>query len=288
MSARLLAALASFVVLALAFVPLERAFPARPTQRVLRAGLLVDACFFLGQYVAWTGIAVSLLVWVRSIVDASIGAPVALALSGVPLAVRGAAAIVLGDVAVYWFHRACHRFPLLFRFHAVHHSARELDWLAAHREHPLDGIATQLLQNLPAIAIGFPIELLASVAAFRGMWAIFVHSNTRIALGPLRWVLGAPELHHWHHARVGRTEHNFANLAPWLDLVFGTHHAPLGPETYPLGLDEPWPEGYVAQLVHPFVPTTAREDGDREQTDQKSRIFQAPRSRTSAIELPEP
>jgi sterol desaturase/sphingolipid hydroxylase (fatty acid hydroxylase superfamily) len=161
--------------------------------------------------------------------------------------------IVLGDLLVYWFHRACHAFDFLWRFHAVHHSAEHLDWLAAHREHPLDGIVTQFCANLPGIALGFPIHILAGFIAFRGMWAIFIHSNVRLPLGPLRVLFGASELHHWHHARVPQTQHNFANLAPWLDVLFGTYHCPEGEETYALGLSEPWPKGYVAQLLHPLV-----------------------------------
>jgi len=41
-------------------------------------------------------------------------------------------------------------------------------------------------------------------------------------------------------------------LAPWVDVLFGTYHCPEGPETYPLGLTEPFPRSYVAQLVHPL------------------------------------
>jgi sterol desaturase/sphingolipid hydroxylase (fatty acid hydroxylase superfamily) len=168
-------------------------------------------------------------------------------------------AVVAGDFLVYWFHRACHRFELLWRFHAVHHSTRELDWLAAHREHPLDGVLTQLCQNLPAMLLGVPIEALAVIAVFRGAWGIFIHSNVRLRLGPLALLLGAPELHHWHHARLARTEHNFANLAPWLDLAFGTYHRPeTEEESYPLGLTEPWPRGYLAQLVRPLLPQSTR------------------------------
>src|SRR5262249_6978450 len=122
-------------------------------------------------------------------------------------------------------------------------------------------LLTQLCQNLPAIIIGVPIEVLAPVAVFRGMWAVFVHSNVRVPLGPLRWVLGAPELHHWHHARVERAEHNFANLAPWIDVVFRTHHLPKGPEDYPLGLDTPVPDGYVGKLLSPLVPQAVKRPG---------------------------
>src|SRR5258706_60009 len=55
------------------------------------------------------------------------------------LALQLAEGVLLADLSCYFFHRACHRFDFLWSFHAVHHSAVEVDWLAAHREHPLDG-----------------------------------------------------------------------------------------------------------------------------------------------------
>jgi sterol desaturase/sphingolipid hydroxylase (fatty acid hydroxylase superfamily) len=102
--------------------------------------------------------------------------------------------------------------------------------------------------------LGVPFELLAVLVSFRGAWSILIHSNVRLSLGPLRLLLGAPELHHFHHARVERTAHNFGNLAPWLDVVFGTYRRPVSEETYELGLGEAWPKGYLAQLVEPFRP----------------------------------
>ena len=178
-----------------------------------------------------------------------------------PLWLQGLAVVVLGDVLVYWFHRACHTFGPLWRIHAIHHSAESLDWLAAHREHPLDGVLTQLCANLPAMLMGFDVFQLSALAAFRGMWSIFIHSNVRVPLGPLRWLFGAPELHHWHHARDERVNHNgsllappganYANTAPWLDVLFGTHHVPDRTD-YALGLREPIPGGYFAQLWYPF------------------------------------
>jgi sterol desaturase/sphingolipid hydroxylase (fatty acid hydroxylase superfamily) len=255
MLAALYAAGASLVVLVAVFVPLERLFPARPGQRALRPAFFIDLCFFLGQYLVWNGVALSLLTALRLALASHLPAAWFATMERAPLWLQAPLAVVLGDVAVYWFHRACHHFPPLWRVHAVHHSAAHLDWLAAHREHPLDGIGTQLCANLPAFVMGFRVEGLAALIAFRGMWAIFVHSNVRLPLGPLRLLFGAPELHHWHHARVEQTRHNFANLAPWLDVLFGTHHlpSPAEREDYLLGLMEPWPEGYLAQLVRPFV-----------------------------------
>jgi sterol desaturase/sphingolipid hydroxylase (fatty acid hydroxylase superfamily) len=247
------AAVASFALLAAVFVPLERLFPARAGQRVLRRAVAVDACFFFGQYLLWNALAFALLHGVHALAGGHALDGLHAFVASWPTWAQAVAAIVLGDVCVYWFHRACHSFEPLWRFHAVHHSAEHLDWLAAHREHPLDGIGTQLSANLPAFLMGFHVETLAALIAFRGMWAIFIHSNVRLPLGPLRWLFGAPELHHWHHAKVDRTRHNFSNLAPWVDIVFGTYHRPEGEESYPLGIDEAWPRGYVEQLAHPFV-----------------------------------
>ena len=242
------ATLASLAVLVIAFVPLERAFPARPGQAVWRPAWHVDLAFFLGQYVLWSGLAVA----VMGLVQAAVAARV----PGIelPLAARIGLSVVLGDLLVYGFHRACHTVPWLWRFHAVHHSAEHLDWLAAHREHPVDGLLTQLCQNLPAFFLGLPFEAIAGLVAFRGVWAIFVHANVRLPLGPLRVLFGAPELHHWHHARLAETKHNFANLAPWIDVLFGTYHRPVGDERWPLGLDQPYPKGYLAQLIEPLRP----------------------------------
>lgn len=250
----LMAAAASLLLLAAVFVPLERAFPARPGQRVWRRDLVVDACFFLGQYLLFSSASIAVLTWLSPhlVGPTALIAPVA----ALPLLVRAALALLLGDVVVYFWHRACHAVPVLWRFHAVHHSSEELDWLAAHREHPLDGMTTQLAVNLPGIVLGIPLEILAPVAVFRGMWAIFVHANVRMPLGPLRMMFGAPELHHWHHARDAATTHNFANLAPWLDWLFGTYHCPDiddDEERFALGITTPWPRPWWAQLLKPFL-----------------------------------
>lgn len=239
-------ALINLLVLAAIFVPLERVFPAR-VQRVLRPQLVLDGCFFLGQYLVTTTLILAVLRLLTPLQTH--------ALSAASPVVQVVVAVVCGDFVVYWFHRACHRFELLWRFHAVHHTSEHLDWVAAHREHPFDGIATATLMNLPAIVLGVRPELLAGIAIFRACWAIFVHSNTRLPLGPLKYLLGAPELHHWHHSRHARE--NFANLAPYWDVVFGTHHCPEGEERYALGIDDWYPRNYVALLFWPLSARTA-------------------------------
>jgi sterol desaturase/sphingolipid hydroxylase (fatty acid hydroxylase superfamily) len=255
--------LASLALLAIAFVPLERAFPARPGQPIFRPAVAVDLCFFLGQYLVWSTAALSLLLWIQSVIGDWAPRGLREQVAAWPLWAQAALAVALGDLLVYWFHRACHTFEPLWWFHAVHHSSEHLDFLAAHREHPVDGVLTQFCVNLPAFVLGVPLELIGAFLAFRGMWALFIHSNVSLPLGPLRWLFGAPELHHFHHARVARTRHNFSNLAPWVDALFGTYRNPGGLESYPLGLPEAWPKGYLAQLLHPFARLFRRLAGAR-------------------------
>ena len=243
---------ASFLFLFLVFRPLEAAFPAKPNQRFFRPAWWIDLCFFLGQYLLWSGLVLVALSffarWLTGIVPADFRAAVA----AQPFWLQMVEVVLLSDFFVYWGHRLQHRSAFLWRFHSVHHSAQHLDWLAAHREHPLDTIYTVGLINLPAFILGFPLATLAGFIAFRGIWAIYIHSNVRIRLGPLRALIGSPELHHWHHDR-DRDAGNYGNVTPLMDVIFGTYRCPdHEPEAF--GLHGPPPGSYPAQLLKPLLP----------------------------------
>jgi sterol desaturase/sphingolipid hydroxylase (fatty acid hydroxylase superfamily) len=73
----------------------------------------------------------------------------------------------------------------------------------------------------------------------------------RLPIGPLRVLVGAPELHHWHHDRSSRDSGNYANVSPVMDLLFGTYRCP-DHEPPAVGVTDPVPRGYVGQLLYPF------------------------------------
>ena len=126
-----------------------------------------------------------------------------------------------------------------------------MDWMAAYREHPLDNLYTRAIENLPLIILGFPAETIAGFIVFRGVWGMFIHSNVRMQLGPLKYLLGSSHLHHWHHS-IDEPDCNYANLMPVLDVVFGTYHDPKDvPNGY--GIEEDIPHGYWAQIVRPIT-----------------------------------
>jgi sterol desaturase/sphingolipid hydroxylase (fatty acid hydroxylase superfamily) len=242
----------SFLFLVAVFRPLELAFPAKKGQRFFRPAWFLDLCFFLGQYLLWSGLVLWVLTlfskWLTGIVPSGFRSAVA----SQPWWLQGVEVVLLSDLLIYWAHRLQHRVGFLWRFHAVHHSAEHLDWLAAHREHPLDTIYTVGLINLPAFVLGFPLETLAGFIAFRGVWAIYIHSNVRLPIGPLRVILGGPELHHWHHDR-DRDAGNYANLSPLMDVLFGTYRCPAHePERF--GIKEPTPWSYIGFMIRPLLP----------------------------------
>jgi sterol desaturase/sphingolipid hydroxylase (fatty acid hydroxylase superfamily) len=234
-----------FIILAMIFSPLEWILPARPGQKFLRPEWFTDLSFFLGQYLLWGGLTVELLGILQSTLGGLLfGAQVA----QLPIVLQLVCAVLLGDLCIYWVHRLQHSWDLLWRFHSVHHTAEHLDWLAAHREHPIDGLITQTAINLPALLLGISLNAITWLILFRGLWAIYIHANVRLPIGPLRVLIGSPEIHHWHHARDS-TPCNFANLSPLMDVLFGTYvckdHEP---EAY--GIQEIHPRSYLGQLFH--------------------------------------
>lgn len=242
----------SFLLLVLIFFPMEKVFPAKRGQRFFRSQWLLDVCFFFGQYFLWSGVVLWLLAnfsfWLDDIVPQSFRHSVA----SQPWWLQAIEVMVMSDFLIYWGHRLQHNVGFLWRFHKVHHSAEKLDWLAAHREHPLDSIYTIGLINLPAFIVGFPLETLSALIAFRGIWAIYIHSNVRLPIGSLRKIIGAPELHHWHHD-LDRDAGNYANLSPIMDIIFGTYVCPdHEPERF--GINEVSSTNYIGQLVYPMLP----------------------------------
>lgn len=245
----LLATGASLLILVFVFRPLEMLFPAKK-QKLLRPAWFTDLCFFLGQYLLWTGLVFWVLGHLNTWLNHTVPGTFRQSVAGQPWWLLAVEVIVLSDFCIYWGHRLQHRLPFLWRFHSIHHSAEHLDWLAAHREHPLDTVYTLTIINLPAVLLGFPLSTLAGFLAFRGLWAIYIHSNVRLPIGPLRALVGAPELHHWHHDKA-RDAGNYANISPLMDIAFGTYRCPdHEPEAF--GIHEPISHTYLGQLWHPF------------------------------------
>jgi sterol desaturase/sphingolipid hydroxylase (fatty acid hydroxylase superfamily) len=241
------------LIACLIFIPLERLLAMHPLQRILRRGWWNDVIYlFVNGWLIKLGILIILAA--AMVVSASlIPPPVRAAVAGQPFWLQIVEIILIADLGFYFAHRMFHAIPLLWRFHQIHHSIEELDWLAAARVHPVDQIATKGISLLPVFALGFSEAAIALFALLYQWQSILLHSNISIGFGPLRWLIASPDFHHWHHSKEDAARNrNFAGQLSLLDVLFGTAHMPRGQVPSQYGIDEPLPSTYVTQLLHPF------------------------------------
>jgi sterol desaturase/sphingolipid hydroxylase (fatty acid hydroxylase superfamily) len=170
-----------------------------------------------------------------------------------PTAMAVAVSVVLVFIGNYWGHRLTHQVPFLWRFHAVHHSIRQMDWVASGRLHPLDSAFTQAFTIVPLVLLGYGGGVFAGVAVLFTLLALFQHANVRLRFPIIRWVIGTPEWHHWHHATDDQAvDKNFG--LPVVDKLFGTAYMPKDERPTGFGVHDPVPQdGYLRHLAYPFT-----------------------------------
>src|SRR4030095_569317 len=80
------------------------------------------------------------------------------AMSNLPWLVQFFLAVLVADIAEYWIHRAFHVVPWMWRFHAIHHSSKALDWIAGSRSHLVDDIVVRAFILIPMMLV-FPHDI---------------------------------------------------------------------------------------------------------------------------------
>lgn len=176
-------------------------------------------------------------------------------LSNLPFWIQVAVHLLLSDFLLYWIHRAFHGSSVMWPFHAIHHSAKQVDWTTAVRFHPVNVMLQSSLVMGLMISLGIRPEVIALVAPFDACIAVWQHSNTKWTLGPLKYVIATPVFHRWHHTQPDEGgDMNFAPTFAFWDYLFGTFYMPEGklPEHFGVEDDE-LVEGYASQLAYPFA-----------------------------------
>ncbi|HYH07660.1 MAG TPA: sterol desaturase family protein [Thermoanaerobaculia bacterium] len=245
---------ARFFMAAAVFIPLERLLPHRTRHAILREGWTAD---LLSYFVNGAIFLVLLRVWQRA-VDTTWLQPLPYTLKGTPIVVQAIAVVALGSFVYYWGHRLLHVSPLLWRFHAVHHSSRRLDWLATYRGHVFETCYFTLLTTVPMVLLEASTPAVLAFFVYRFFEGHIEHSNVRVPLGPLKWVIPSPWFHHWHHATDADAQNKNFSPYPLWDVVFGTAFMPEGRMPAGFGTDEPVPESYAGQLAFPLVAERRR------------------------------
>src|SRR5262249_15369238 len=92
----------SFCFLVLVFRPLELAFPAKPGQRFFRPGWLTDLCFFLGQYLLWSGLVLWALSYFKDWLGGIVPQPFRSTVASQPWWLQAVEVVLLSDFLIYW------------------------------------------------------------------------------------------------------------------------------------------------------------------------------------------
>jgi sterol desaturase/sphingolipid hydroxylase (fatty acid hydroxylase superfamily) len=244
------------------FAPLERLFAIHP-KKLFRAALLTDLTYyFVSSLIPSLLLSAPLAVaaWVaRGVMPGALLGTIA----AWPVWLKVVVSLIVGDIGFYWGHRLSHEIPWLWRFHAIHHSAEEMDFLVNTRAHPVDMVFTRLCGLVPLYILGLAAPMRGSaswipvlVLLFGISWGFFIHANLRWRFGVLEFLVATPAFHHWHHTNDDPSQQNknFAPLMPWVDQLFGTMHLPKKEHPVRYGIDEKLPAGVWRQIAHPFLP----------------------------------
>jgi sterol desaturase/sphingolipid hydroxylase (fatty acid hydroxylase superfamily) len=175
-------------------------------------------------------------------------------LAALPLAAQMLLFLVGEDFIMYWSHRWFHG-ERMWKYHAVHHSSEELEWISAARFHPVNLFLGSVFADVVLLVAGISPNIFLVLGPLTTAHSAFVHANLDWRLGPFKYVIAGPVFHRWHHTAANRGgEKNFASTFPVLDLIFGTFYMPAGerPDDYGIGERE-YPTSFPAQLARPFT-----------------------------------
>ena len=245
----------NLVLYSAVFIPLERLFALRADQQVFRPQWSVDLTYFFVNSLLIEILTILTLTPALILFDWARVDSVRTAIGSLPLVAQVVALLLVADFTQYWVHRCFHGTPLLWPFHAIHHSTEQMDWMAGSRLHLVDVMLTRGLVYVPIFVLGFAQPALVVYVFLVAAQATFIHANVRWPLRAIGRFIVTPAFHHWHHsAEREAVDKNFAVHTPIWDILFGTYYLPnRWPSAYGLPHNRDVPSRWLSQLVYPFL-----------------------------------
>lgn len=211
----------------LAFVLLfERVRPVSVRQSTFSRGLKRDVVWmFFTLVVSYTVVLPLAFLVLRHVYNSYLGFLTITAVSNWPWLGKFFLALLWGDFVFWAGHLIRHKVQLFWRFHAIHHSQKHLNFFTEYRKHPLDDVIIYILLFIPTFMVSDSFVIVASIAAIREWHTRFYHSNFRTNLGPLKYILVTPQSHRVHHSVEERhRDKNFGLTFSIWDHLFGTQY----------------------------------------------------------------
>lgn len=164
--------------------------------------------------------------------------------------------LVILDLWIYWWHRANHRIPFLWRFHEVHHLDEFLDVSSAVRFHAGEVLLSAGVRAVVIIALDIPLATVLVFETLVLLSSVFHHSNVRLPRTlerALSRVIVTPSIHWVHHHAVRRdTDSNYATVLSLWDRVFGSRSPTPRTPDMPIGTEGLRETRLLGLLKRPF------------------------------------
>jgi len=174
-----------------------------------------------------------------------------------PLVFQLGISIVVLDFGVTLTHWASHRVPLLWRFHAVHHSVKRFYGLNGLMKHPIHQALELTVGVAPLVAVGLPTDVASLLALATAIQLLLQHSNADYATGAFGYFLALNRAHRFHHLKwPGIGDCNFGLFTNVWDLLLGTWsfdaNRSFTSDDLGIGKEPDYPTRYCDQLKAPF------------------------------------
>lgn len=166
--------------------------------------------------------------------------------------------LLIIDGFVYFWHRANHYFPFLWRFHQVHHSDRIMDITTGFRFHFGEVALSASLRIIVIVIFDIPLTNVIIAETLLLTISIFHHGNYQLPVKAeyyISKIIVTPGLHWVHHHKIRKdTDSNYANIFSFWDVVFNSRSDIRRFDGMPIGIEgDKKPEGLLQQLVKPFI-----------------------------------
>lgn len=252
------------IIISLVVWLLELRFPWRKNQGVFRKDFWLDAFYMFFNFFLFS-IAISGFYQLLQSFFTSLGlnakSYALIDISSFSMPIQLVVFFVVLDFVQWATHILLHKTPLLWQFHKIHHSVKEMGFAAHLRYHWMENILYKPLKTFGIMILGgFEPEQAYIVHFIAITIGHLNHANLKLSWGPLKYVLNNPIMHLYHHAYKipkGRFGVNFGiSLSLW-DYLFNTYHVPDSNGNIKLGFpgDEKIPNRFFSQLLFGFKST---------------------------------
>jgi sterol desaturase/sphingolipid hydroxylase (fatty acid hydroxylase superfamily) len=164
--------------------------------------------------------------------------------------------LLLLDLWIYWWHRANHVLPFLWRFHEVHHLDEMLDTTSALRFHFGEVVLSSLVRAVVIFILAVPLTSVVVFETLVLVSALFHHSNVKLPSWferVLGWIVVTPAIHWVHHHAIRRdTDSNYSTILSIWDRLFASCSLHKRSADMKIGVEDGAECGLPGLIVRPF------------------------------------